>query len=51
MTVRGGAVHKDHNHIQYITELSPINNCFHNGCLSWPSWQLLKGLKLKLVHA
>jgi len=36
MSVKGSAVHKNHNSTLYITELSPINHFFHNGCLSWP---------------
>jgi len=36
MSVRGSAVHKNHNSTLSITELSPINHFFHNGCLSWP---------------
>jgi len=34
MAVRGSAVYMNHNPTLYMTELSPINHCFHNGCLS-----------------
>jgi len=49
MAVRGSAVHMNHNHTLFITELSPINHFFHDGCLSL-SWKVLTGLKLNLVH-
>ena len=49
MTVRENAVHKNHNPTMYITELSPINHFFHNGCLSWPYLgNYLKEIEIKL---
>ena len=48
MTVRGSAVHKNHNHSLYITELSPINHFFHNGCLSWAILESTKVIEIKL---
>jgi len=51
MAVRGRAVHKNHNHTLYITELSPINHFFSQWLLILAiSWKVLKGLKLNFVH-
>jgi len=36
MLLKGSTEDKNHNPTLYITELSPINHFFHNGCLSWP---------------
>jgi len=48
MTVRRAAVYTNHNPNLYISELSPINHFFHNGCLSWHIHESTKGIKIKL---
>ena len=49
MAIRERVVHKNHNPTLYITELSPINHCFHNGYLSTHIFESTKGIEIKLV--
>jgi len=48
MTVRGSALHKNHNHTRYIIELSPINHFFI--MVAYPGHILVstKGIEIEL---
>ena len=48
MAVRGSAVHKNHNHTLYITELSPLNHVFIMVAYPGHILEFTKGIEIKL---